>query len=89
MILYEILSISLSNVYRIYVGFYEVLISLMRIGKEKGICLAQIIKKNRRNKMQNFVLAGKAKTIFRIIELKAKREEEAKRNKKQESKNKK
>jgi hypothetical protein len=39
--------------------------------------------------MQNFVLAGKAKTIFRIIELKAKREEEAKRNKKQESKNKK
>ena len=39
--------------------------------------------------MQNFVLAGKAKTVFRIIELKAKREEEAKRNKKQESKNKK
>jgi len=39
--------------------------------------------------MQNFVLAGKAKTIFRIIELKAKREEEAKRNKNQESKNKK
>ena len=39
--------------------------------------------------MQNFVLAGKAKTIFRIIEIKAKREEEAKRNKKQDSKNKK
>jgi hypothetical protein len=39
--------------------------------------------------MQNFVLAGKAKTIFRIIEIKAKREEEAKRNKKQDFKNKK
>jgi len=88
MILYEILSISLPNVYRIYVYFYEVLISLMRIRKEKGICLAQIFKKVRINKMQNFVLAGKAKTIFRIIEIKAKREEEAK-HKKQESKNKK
>ena len=40
-------------------------------------------------KMQNFVLSGKAKTVFRIIELKAKREEIAKRNKKQDSKNKK
>jgi len=31
--------------------------------------------------MQNFVLAGKAKTVFRIIELKAKREVEEKRAK--------
>jgi hypothetical protein len=28
--------------------------------------------------MQNFVISGKAKTVFRLIELKAKREEEAK-----------
>ena len=27
--------------------------------------------------MQNFVLVGKAKTVFRLIELKAKREEAA------------
>ena len=33
--------------------------------------------------MQSFVIAGKAKTVFRIIELKAKREQEAKANKKQ------
>jgi hypothetical protein len=31
--------------------------------------------------MENFVLAGKAKTVFRLIELKAKREELAKRQK--------
>jgi len=29
--------------------------------------------------MQNFVLVGKAKTVFRLIELKAKREEAARR----------
>jgi hypothetical protein len=29
--------------------------------------------------MENFVLVGKAKTVFRIIELKAKREEEARK----------
>ena len=34
-------------------------------------------------KMENFVLAGKAKTVFRLIELKAKREEIARREKKQ------
>lgn len=39
--------------------------------------------------MENFVLAGKAKTVFRLIELKAKREELAKREKKQDHKNKK
>ena len=39
--------------------------------------------------MQNFVLSGKAKTVFRIIELKAKQEELAKRARKQDSKNKK
>jgi hypothetical protein len=32
--------------------------------------------------MQNFVLTGKAKTVFKLIELKAKREE-AERQKKQ------
>ena len=36
--------------------------------------------------MQSFVIAGKAKTVFRLIELKAKREEEAKRAKKNNSK---
>ena len=35
--------------------------------------------------MQNFVIAGKAKTVFRLIELKAKREELARREKKQDS----
>jgi len=32
--------------------------------------------------MQSFVIAGKAKTVFRLIELKAKLEEAAKNNKK-------
>ena len=36
--------------------------------------------------MQSFVIAGKAKTVFRLIELKAKREEAAKASKKQEDK---
>ena len=39
--------------------------------------------------MQNFVIAGKAKTVFRLIELKAKREELARREKKPNSGNKK
>ena len=39
--------------------------------------------------MENFVLAGKAKTVFRLIELKAKREELARRGKRRNSKNKK
>jgi hypothetical protein len=39
--------------------------------------------------MQNFVLTGKAKTVFRLIELKAKQEAAAKRGKKQDSRNKK
>jgi len=38
--------------------------------------------------MENFVLAGKAKTVFRLIELKAKREELANRDKKRNLKNK-
>jgi len=33
--------------------------------------------------MQNFVLSGKAKTVFRIIELKAKQEAMARRSKEQ------
>jgi len=33
--------------------------------------------------MESFVLAGKAKTVFRLIELKAKREEASKNKKKQ------
>jgi len=32
--------------------------------------------------MQNFVLVGKAKTVFRLIELKAKREEAARNTRK-------
>jgi hypothetical protein len=43
----------------------------------------------RSKEMENFVLAGKAKTVFRLIELKAKREELAKREKKRDRKNKK
>ncbi len=39
--------------------------------------------------MENFVLAGKAKTVFRLLELKAKREELAKRDQKRNSKSKK
>jgi hypothetical protein len=35
-----------------------------------------------RRKMQNFVISGKAKTVFRLIELKAKQEEAARREKK-------
>ncbi len=35
--------------------------------------------------MENFVLAGKAKTVFRLIELKAKREQEAAQRKKRNS----
>jgi hypothetical protein len=31
--------------------------------------------------MQNFVLAGKAKTVFRILEIKAKREEQERQKK--------
>jgi hypothetical protein len=38
--------------------------------------------------MQNFVLSGKAKDVFRLIELKAKREE-AERREKKDSKNRK
>jgi hypothetical protein len=37
------------------------------------------------HKMQNFVLSGKAKTVFKLIELKAKREEAARRDKKHNS----
>ena len=36
--------------------------------------------------MQGFVLVGKAKTVFRLIEIKAKREEAAKASKKQDDK---
>jgi hypothetical protein len=43
----------------------------------------------KKEEMQNFVLTGKAKTVFRLIELKAKQEAMAKRNKKQDSGNKK
>jgi len=36
--------------------------------------------------MQGFVIAGKAKTVFRLIELKAKQEAAAKANKKHNEK---
>jgi len=42
----------------------------------------------KRRKMQSFVLSGKAKNVFRLIELKAKQEEAAKREKR-DSKNRK
>lgn len=32
--------------------------------------------------MENFVLAGKARTVFRLLELKMQQEEKARRNKK-------
>jgi hypothetical protein len=35
--------------------------------------------------MQNFVLSGKAKTVFRILELKAKQEVISRRDKRQDS----
>jgi hypothetical protein len=38
--------------------------------------------------MQNFVLTGKAKTVFRLIELKAKQEAEDKRKKQEAGKKK-
>lgn len=38
--------------------------------------------------MESFVIAGKAKTVFRLIELKAKLEEAAKTGKKQDVRNK-
>jgi hypothetical protein len=38
--------------------------------------------------MESFAIAGKAKTVFRLIELKAKREELARRAKKQNAKGK-
>jgi hypothetical protein len=37
--------------------------------------------------MQSFVIAGKAKEVFRLIELKAKQEEAAKARKKQDTRN--
>jgi hypothetical protein len=36
--------------------------------------------------MENFVIAGKAKTVFRLIELKAKREEVSRRSQNRNSK---
>ncbi len=39
--------------------------------------------------MENFVLAGKAKTVFRLIEIKAKREQEMARQKRQNPRDKK
>ncbi len=35
--------------------------------------------------MENFVIAGKAKTVFRLIELKAKMEQSAKAGKRQDA----
>ena len=69
-ILYEILRISLGDVYVIYGSFYERLLSLVRISEVKT-------GQGEAKQMQNFVLVGKAKTVFRLIELKAKREEAA------------
>ena len=79
MILYEILRISLAEVYVFYVDFYRRLLSLVRISEEK-------LSPPEVKTMQNFVLVGKAKTVFRLIELKAKREEAARRAGKGDSK---
>jgi hypothetical protein len=54
---------------------------LVRISEEKMM-------PERRN-MQNFVLVGKAKTVFRLIELKAKREAAARQARKGSRDNKK
>ena len=78
MILYKILRPVLSGVYDFYVDIYTRLLRLVRINEIWG-----------GKKMQNFVIAGKAKTVFRLIELKAKREELARREKKPNSGNKK
>ena len=45
-------------------------------------------KEGKVRRMENFVLAGKAKTVFRLLELKAKREEMARKDKKRHPKNK-
>jgi hypothetical protein len=49
---------------------------------DESLWLARCLK---RRKMQKFVLAGKAKTVFRILELKAKQEAVAKRDKMRDS----
>jgi hypothetical protein len=91
MFLYEKFRVTLSGVYIFYAAVYSRLVSLLRI-KQNGNKHRKNIKKSfraARRKMQNFVLTGKAKTVFRLIELKAKQEAMAKRGKKQDSRNKK
>ena len=46
------------------------------------------MKCGKERQMENFVLAGKAKTVFRLIELKAKREQTERQNKKRDSRDK-
>jgi hypothetical protein len=87
MFLYKKLRFILSGVYIIYAPVYSRLISLLRIEQRDNN--PQPRGTGKEGKMQNFVLTGKAKTVFRLIELKAKQEAMAKRNKKQDSGNKK
>ena len=88
MFLYKKLRFTLSGVYVFYTPVYNRLISLLRIEQRDKKPQARGLP-GKKEKMQNFVLTGKAKTVFRLIELKAKQEAMAKRNKKQDSGNKK
>jgi hypothetical protein len=78
MILYEFLRPVLSGIYYFYTDIYIWLLRLVRISEIRG-----------GKKMQNFVLTGKAKTVFKLIELKAKQEELAKHEKRHASGNRK
>jgi hypothetical protein len=78
MFLYDFLSFCLSLVYAFYVVHYSPALCLLR----SPITTSAIKVTNRINRaanekrstMQSFVLTGKAKTVFRLIELKAKQE---------------
>ena len=78
---YEILSIPLCEIYVFYSLFYIRVLSLVWMGGKGGDNLIE-----RWNSMPSFVISGKASTVFRLIELKAKREEAEKALKKQDKK---
>jgi hypothetical protein len=57
-------------------------VMLIKVAQEPGQRIPAKGAGPKRRKMQNFVISGKAKTVFRLIELKAKQEEAARRAKK-------
>jgi hypothetical protein len=72
-ILYEFLSALLPYIYVIYGDINKALLRWVRLMKKRQVA--------KERKMQNFVLTGKAKTVFRLIEIKAKREEQERKKK--------